>query len=76
MMIRRIAATGGTTDTRDDSTAVGATGSLMPHLSSMKGQAIAFASLTSSWSMLMIWSSRERNRSCSPLLSALALLHA
>src|SRR5262245_17967674 len=32
----------------------------------MKRHVIAFASLTNSCSMLMIWSSGERNRSCSP----------
>src|SRR5215510_10177969 len=36
---------------------------------SIHAQSIASARRTNSWRMLMIWSSRERNRSFAPLLS-------
>jgi hypothetical protein len=38
-----------------------------PNVSFRNCQSIARASFTNSWFMSMIWSSRERNRSCSPL---------
>src|SRR5216684_1986166 len=37
-----------------------------PSFSSRKRQSIVRASFTRAWVMSMIWSSRERNRSCSP----------
>src|SRR5260370_1824518 len=38
-----------------------------PNFSSRKRQSIVRASFTRAWFMSMIWSSRERNRSCLPL---------